>query len=424
MVLGYQKFVLFINEKVPVLPTPGQSQKLCRPGGRYNLQTQRNYTTHACTCIGVFFIPKRREYHAFTKRLWLRSQAFRKRRNPWRARKTAGWDVDPESGIPTQKYETIGYYPTRQEALQALADYNSNPYDISVSSITFSDVYTMWSKEYYATLKNDSSARSYKAAYKYCEPIYAVPMRDLRVTHLQGVINDADVGEATKSRMKSLFNLMYKYAMTHDIVNKDYSALFVQKVGKRDKSQRVPFKNSEVQQLWKLRSFGVTDMILFSVYTGFRPSEVLLIETKNVDLARWRIKGGMKTEAGTDRMVPIHPMIRPIVQDHYNPENEFLFPNEQGHLMTYDQYRGRFKKVMSRIGTVHTPHEARHTFISCAKHYKMDNNLLKAIVGHKITDITEEVYTHRPYSDYEGAVSLISYDGADIEYESIDAEWD
>ena len=54
----------------------------------------------------------------------------------------------------------------------------------------------------------------------------------------------------------------------------------------------------------------------------------------------------------------------------------------------------------------------------------MDNNLLKAIVGHKITDITEEVYTHRPYSDYEGAVSLISYDGADIEYESIDAEWD
>ena len=92
--------------------------------------------------------------------------------------------------------------------------------------------------------------------------------------------------------------------------------------------------------------------------------------------------------------------------------------------MTYDQYRGRFKKVMSRIGTVHTPHEARHTFISCAKHYKMDNNLLKAIVGHKITDITEEVYTHRPYSDYEGAVSLISYDGDDIEYESIDAEWD
>ncbi len=26
--------------------------------------------------------------------------------------------------------------------------------------------------------------------------------------------------------------------------------------------------------------------------------------------------------------------------------------------MTYDPYRGRFKKVMSRIGTVHTPHKS------------------------------------------------------------------
>ena len=112
-------------------------------------------------------------------------------------------------------------------------------------------------------------------------------MRDLRVSHMQGVISDAVVGDATKSRMKSLFNLMYKYCMIHEIVDKDYSALFVQKAGKRDKAKRVPFKNSEVQRLWKIRSFGVTDMILFSMYTGFRPSEVLLIETVNVDLVRW-----------------------------------------------------------------------------------------------------------------------------------------
>ncbi|MBO4999412.1 MAG: hypothetical protein J6C58_01110, partial [Bacteroidaceae bacterium] len=194
------------------------------------------------------------------------------------------------------------------------------------------------------TLKNPSSARSYKAAYNYCSPIYDVRMRDLRVSHLQGVIKDADVGEATKGRMKSLFNLMYKYAMIHEIVDKDYSALFVQKVGKRDKTKRIPFKNSEIQRLWKIRNFGVTDMILFSVYTGFRPSEVLLIENKNVDLVHWRIKGGMKTEAGTDRIVPVHPLIRPIVESHYNQDNKFLFPNEKNQFMTYDQYRGRFDR--------------------------------------------------------------------------------
>ena len=165
-------------------------------------------------------------------------------------------------------------------------------------------------------------------------------------------------------------------------------------------------------------------MILFSMYTGFRPSEVLLIETVNVDLVRWRIKGGIKTDAGIDRSVPVHPLIRQLVQDHYNPDSKYLFPNETGGFMTYDQYRGRFKKVMRYLGISHTPHEPRHTFISCAKHFKVNENLLKAIVGHKIRDITEAVYTHRAYSDYEEAVAMISYDGEDIEFESIDAEWD
>lgn len=347
-----------------------------------------------------------------------------KRRKPWAARITIGWRLDPASGKLTQEYQLIGTFATRIEAETALNDFLQNPYDINAHKLTFSEVYDLWSKEYYATLKNDSSARSYRAAYKYCEPIFNVRMRDLRVSHMQGVINDAVVGDATKSRMKSLFNLMYKYCMIHEIVDKDYSALFVQKAGKRDKTKRVPFKNSEVQRLWKIRSFGVTDMILFSMYTGFRPSEVLLIETVNVDLARWRIKGGIKTDAGIDRIVPVHPLIRQLVQDHYNPDSKYLFPNETGGFMTYDQYRGRFKKVMRYLGISHTPHEPRHTFISCAKHFEMNENLLKAIVGHKIRDITEAVYTHRAYSDYEEAVALINYDGEDIVFESIDAEWD
>lgn len=346
-----------------------------------------------------------------------------KRRKPWGARVTTGWRMNVDTGNITQTYQTIGTFATRPEAEMALNNYLQNPYDINTHKLTFSEVYNLWSAEYYSTLKNDSSARSYRAAYKYCKPIYDVRMRDLRVSHLQGVIRDATVGEATKSRMKSLFNLMYKYAMIHEIVDKDYSALFVQKVGKRDKTKRVPFKNSEVQRLWKIRNYGVTDLILFAIYTGFRPTEVLLIETQNVDLSRWRIKGGMKTEAGTDRFVPVHMLIRPIVQSHYNPDSKYLFPNEQGSFMTYDQYRGRFKKVMTYLGINHTPHEARHTFISCAKHFRVDDNLLKVIVGHKIKDVTESVYTHRPFSDYEEAVSVISYDGDDIAYDSIDAEW-
>lgn len=347
-----------------------------------------------------------------------------KRRKPWGARITIGWQIDADSGKIRQVYQSIGTFATRPEAEKALNSFLENPYDIDAHKITFAEAYERWSSEYYQTLSNDSSARTYKAAYAYCKPLYNMRMRDVRVEHMQGVINDAQVGEATKSRMKSLFNLLYKWCMIHEVVEKDYSSLFVYKAGKRDKTTRIPFKNSEVQRLWKMQNYGVSDMILFSLYTGFRPSEVLLIETKYVDLVRWRIKGGMKTEAGRDRVVPIHEKIRPIVQQHYDSDSEYLFHDEKGDRMTYDQYRGRFKKVMRALGVSHTPHEARHTFISCAKYFKIDDNLLKAIVGHKIRDVTEAVYTHRSFQDYVEAVQLISYEGEDIDFEPIDTEWD
>ena len=58
------------------------------------------------------------------------------RRNPFVVRKTKGWD---DRGFPI--YETIGYYPTREAGMLALADYNRNPFDIQASKITLKELY-------------------------------------------------------------------------------------------------------------------------------------------------------------------------------------------------------------------------------------------------------------------------------------------
>ena len=52
------------------------------------------------------------------------------RRNPWRVRITTGWAFDESTQKAKQQYATIGYYPSKQSALQALAAYNTNPYDL------------------------------------------------------------------------------------------------------------------------------------------------------------------------------------------------------------------------------------------------------------------------------------------------------
>ena len=216
---------------------------------------------------------------------------------------------------------------------------------------------------------------------------------------------------------------MYHFIIVREIVDKDYASLFVQKVGKRDKTTRCLFLNSEIATLWQWDHFGVTDIILFNLYTGFRPSETLLLENTNVNLDRWLVVGGMKTEAGTDRTVPIHEKVRHIVQRHYNPENKYLFCNERLEFMIYDQYRGRFKRIMSMLKMSHTLHETRHTFISCAKSKRMDDNLLKLIVGHEIRDVTEAVYTHRPVTDLIEAIAIIDYSGEDVLFDPVGCEW-
>ena len=50
-------------------------------------------------------------------------------------------------------------------------------------------------------------------------------VKDIRSNHLESTIKNAQVGDATKSRMKSMYNLMFRYALKYDIVDKNYVEL-------------------------------------------------------------------------------------------------------------------------------------------------------------------------------------------------------
>ena len=94
-----------------------------------------------------------------------------KRRKPYMVKKTVGWK---DNAHPI--YKIIGYYPSRKDALEALADFNRDPYDIDLAKATFNDIYERWSKETFPTL-NESMKRSYTAAYKHCSPITTISRR-------------------------------------------------------------------------------------------------------------------------------------------------------------------------------------------------------------------------------------------------------
>ena len=249
-----------------------------------------------------------------------------RRRNPWRTVKTAGWEPHPESEKLVQKRITIGYFPTRDKALEALINYNDNPYDIKTNTITFSETYEKWSKEYFPSLSSKSSIRTVECAYKYCTSLHKMRMKDIRVEHLEGVIHNADVGSATKGRMKSLFNMMYRYALRHEIVEKDYADLC--NPVKQDAPQKevIPFTDEEVTLLWSnLNEVPFVDMILIGIYSEWRPQELAILKTADIDLEEKTMRGGLKTDAGKNRVVPIHPLIYPLIEKRYDETEEYLF---------------------------------------------------------------------------------------------------
>ena len=342
-----------------------------------------------------------------------------KRSRPYRAMKTDKWIIDPVTGKSKQIRSTIGYYQSREDAMIALANYNENPYDIKADSITFSEVYEKWSENYFPTLSNPSSVRTVTAAYAYCNGLYDMRMKDIKVSHLERTILNAQVGDSTKSRIKSLFNMMYKYAVAHDIVEKDYASVMFANGNpiKRSRTKEViPFSQEEIFLLWdNLDSIAFADMILIGIYSGWRPQELAILKVADIDIKVGTMLGGLKTDAGKNRIVPIHPLIRPLIENRMKEatsmQSEFLFNDangQQGTYMTYDKYRKRFEKVMKYLKLTHRPHETRHTFITKAKACNVDEYILKLIVGHAIDDITEKVYTHRTIDQLRAEMEKIT----------------
>lgn len=357
-----------------------------------------------------------------------------KRRKPWRVRVTVDWELNPKTGRCKQNLKTLGYYASRAEAEAALVAYQECPYDLNTKDITFKELYEQWTEDYFKKLTSISSERTITSAYRYCSGLYNMKMRDIRIYHLQECMDKGyiipDRGKekgqkryasaCTKGRIKSMFNLMFDWAYAREIVDRNYARAFeLDKETKikqvREKRKNTIFSNEEIDLLWKnVDKIAFVDMVLCGIYSGWRPQELAILKIKDIDLELQVMYGGMKTDAGKDRCVPIHPLIQPLIEKRYAEAKElgsnYLFNDingQQGIYMTYDKYRGRFNKVVERLQMDHHPHETRHTFITKAKRVRMEEYILKRIVGHAINDNTEKTYTHREIEELKAEMRKI-----------------
>lgn len=341
-------------------------------------------------------------------------------RNPFRAMVTVGKTQDGKPICKPLKPES--YFPTYNDAYAALVEYNKNPYDLE-PSITVKELYDKWSEEYFKTLKAEGSVRGVESAWAYCSAVYGMRVMDVRARHIKGCMEEGTAtvrgkeqhpSASMKNKIKSLFNLMLDYALEYELVDRNYSRTFnlteetikeIQTV----KQEHIPFSEDEMRRLWAhVDDKRFVDVMLIQCYSGWRPQELGLLELENVDLENWTFQGGMKTDAGMDRVVPIHSKIRPLIERKYKEAlsigSKYLFNCTDGRsgkptMMTYQRYQKGFGMVRDelKLNPEHRPHDGRKHFVTAAKKAGVDEYAIKYMVGHKISDITEKVYTRREF---------------------------
>jgi integrase len=336
-------------------------------------------------------------------------------REPFRAMITVG--KTPEGRPICKLLKPKSYFKTYNDAYEALVEYHRNPYDLD-ANITVEKLFQKWTTGYFLEI-TPSTVRGIKAAWKYCEPLYSMSVVDLKAHHIKACIENANIirdGEVhyasavTKELIKTIFNKMLAYAVEYDLVQVNVAKNFTldkktRKAARTAKQQHIPFTDAEIETLWaNINESDIADIVLIQCYTGWRPQELGLLELANIDLKNWTMVGGMKTEAGKDRLVPIHTRIRPLVEARYDAAvamgSDYLLPCSDGKQMTYHKYAYRFGKMVEELGLSpdHRGHDGRKHFITQAKKYGVDEYAIKYIVGHAITDITERVYTERDAS--------------------------
>lgn len=296
--------------------------------------------------------------------------------------------------------EVLGYYKTYNEGYDALMAYHSNPFKIELKDITFSKGYELWlyEKEHPLdpeTALSDSSLNCYKAAYNWTTPIQFELMKDINKLDIINLLKKCTKGPNTKKYIKMLISQVFDFVidLNGPVTKNPAKSIKMTSSAKSDKHK--PFTEDEIDILWSNLHIPFVKEILISIYTSQRPQEMIKMHKSKFLFEENYFRNGIKTKAGINRIIPIHPRIRPFLLDLYNNTDDYLIYNRPRIAMRYEYYADCFEAAMKKLNMDHLPHDCRHTFATLADYYNMNSICKKMILGHAQLNVTDGVYTHK-----------------------------
>jgi site-specific recombinase XerD len=311
-----------------------------------------------------------------------------------------------------KKPEIIGHYATAQEAKDALYDFRRYPTDRP--NITLKELYEEWKP---IGLKNKSKqlADSYNAAFNKLSPLHSTKFREIGYGPVQGIVEFLQkerpkLDKAGKPVMKDdrpvmlkpasfsalhdikvLMGLLCKYAMKNNIIHENWAELL--DLPKDESSVKDCFNELEQKKI-ENAAFGLNgvakipfaDCILFLNYTGLRITEFCRLNKFSIHRQgkSCALYGGIKTEAGKNKIVPVHHKVQPILEEWNAKNGQTVFCRPNGTPYTANYFRSKcFYPALKAIGVRRlTPHACRRTCATMMSKAGVQEEDFIAIMGH------------------------------------------
>lgn len=242
---------------------------------------------------------------------------------------------------------------------------------------------------------------------------------ELVTSDFRDYIFNSGKNEGSMKSMIKLYKNMDKYAFSEKIISVKYAAE-LEYVSNDDyisnNPPRAPFTYEQIKYLWNIHSETkeeelVRDILLLANYSGARAEELCFIYIKNIHLDENYFVGGLKTENGINREIPIHPLVKPIFEHYYDVKNQFLFMKENGKRLFYSDYNNYYQKFIEKhpflLGK--TAHCGRHGLETELKKLNVKSTIINSILGHKNGNVGDDVYNDITIEEKLEAIKLVTY---------------
>lgn len=339
-----------------------------------------------------------------------------KRSRPFRAVITTGWEiVTGKDGKPKSRQirATIGYFSTRDEALQALISHNANPLSMNLGT-TFSEIYYRWYESEESKM-SESSKQTYKSTYAKTSFLWEKPFSEITLDDLQYVIDSnakAGCDFPTLKPIRTLFRKLYAFALPRDLAKRNLGD-FVDVSKYYDSytpGEKRAFTDEEIESIWEIADESESaKLALMLIYSGMRIGELLNLKKEDVSISgRFAQVTKSKTRAGI-RQVPIARKTLDFWKHFAEKDNHtdfFITINGKDFSGTaqqpgYHRFRDSvWNPLVESLGmNERRPHETRHTCATLLHRAEIHAPKVNAILGHSGMSLSEKTYTHLTIKD-------------------------